>query len=304
MNPEAAGLYVWVHTCPQRVDHIGQLLDSLAESDVDRFDVRCHEPGLSWSQIGKWWVEQWEEAGKKATGRGAALVLRLEDDVVVNRHLEHNVSSWPAVRLPDFGVGSLFLEDSLIARLAPFEVDTQTGAMRTHLDRLAFGQAQVVPAEQCGLFARTAFAATEALRRAGTASESEFDCGLTRAAHDYGKRTYLHVPSLVQTTALSGESILDRNASRAHSASRTWKSDWRRDDRSARDVEAEHLWGYETRWAVLNDGGKGFVVPVRCTPNPTEPEVVSCQGRSLIMTPERLLPTPEAAEEARRCLFS
>jgi len=33
------------------------------------------------------------------------LVLRLEDDALVNRHLRHNLTTWPAIHRPDFGAG-------------------------------------------------------------------------------------------------------------------------------------------------------------------------------------------------------
>lgn len=297
-------LYVWVHTCPQRIDHLDELIGSLAASDVGEFDLRCHEPGLDFDAIKRWWAEQWVEAAQRAAERGASFVLRLEDDIVVGRHLVHNVLSWPALGLPDFGVGILFLDDSMIAQLSAMEIESQTGAMRTRLDHSAFAQAQIVPTELCEPLANGSRRATEALRRSRVATDLDFDCGFTHVAHHLGKRTYLHVPSLVQTTALSNQSELTGEITRSHSARRTWKPEWRRPEGRLRDIEAEHLWGYETRWGVLNDGRSGFVSPVRCTPNPTEPQLVNWQGRSIVMSPERLFATREAAEEARQRMFA
>lgn len=295
-------LYVWVHTCPQRIHSLDALMGSLASSDVGEFDLRCHEIGLPWEKIKIWWAEQWTDVAAQAKERGAKFVLRLEDDIVVGRHLVHNVVSWPALELPDFGVGLLYLDDSMIEQLSGLEVEAQTGAMRTTLDHAAFAQAQVVPTELCETLASRSLRATEALRRTRVAVDLDFDCGFTHVAHHLGKRMYFHVPSLVQTTELSNRSELTEQIARSHTARRTWKPDWRRPDGRLRDVEAEHLWGYETRWAVLNDGGSGFVSPVRCTPNPTEPQLVNWQGRSIVMSPERLFATPEAAEEARQSL--
>jgi hypothetical protein len=283
------------------MDHLGELRASLEASDVGKFYVRCHLEGLTPPEITEWWLAQWSEVAECAAEAGASHVLRLEDDVVVNPHLAHNVATWPGLRLDDFGVGLLFVDDSLLTQLTGFEVDTATGAMRSKMDNLSCGQAQLVATELIPkLVAEYPAAKAQLYHRWGHDRERlDFDAAFTHAAHRLGRRLFVHVPSLVQTSALSASSVLSPDGKQRHSAKRTWRDDWRRPDGRVRDVEPEHLWGYETRWTVLNDGDRGEVAAVRSPPNPQGPQLVSWENRSLMLRSEALFATRAEAEAAR-----
>jgi hypothetical protein len=292
-------LYVWVHSCPQRANQIGELRASLNASDVSRFEVRRHGAGLDLPAIREWWAKQWRETAEAAAKAGATHIVRLEDDVVVAPHLAHNVTTWPALSNDDFGVGLLFIDDSLLVQLGGFEIEPTTGAMRATMDHLACGQGHVIPVGLINKVMDDINEAHESMYRVRRSHTVCFDCSFTHAVHRAGKRIYVHVPSQVQTSELSRASALTEGVPQTHSAARTWDPEWRRPGDAERDVKAEHLWGYETRWMILNDGARGEVVPVKSPPDPHGPQLVAWGGRSLTAHPENLYATRAEAEAAR-----
>jgi len=292
-------LYVWLNTCLQRRDHLGALRRSLLEAGIAPSE-RFHVLGLQYQEIKEWWKQQWLDAAVQARGSGCSHVLRIEDDIVVGRHLRHNVLTWPALGLDDFGVGLLFMDDSRLLNLGAWEIDPQTGALATKADYLPCGQGQLIETDFIDpVMRKFGDAESSFLHHYGMMHGSFFDCMFTHAASLLGRRLFVHVPAQVQTTELSTESALATGSSQSHSASKIWNPDWRRPEGRERDVEAEHLWGYETRWALLGDGGKGIVAQVRSAPNPSGPQLVNFAGRNVLVSPANLFPTREQAQARR-----
>ncbi|HZF12457.1 MAG TPA: hypothetical protein VFE33_27015 [Thermoanaerobaculia bacterium] len=97
----APTLEVFVWGLPHREPHHTLLRESLAASDVGPVTWLLHPPGQT-----AW--EHWEESHRRAAASPADLVLLLEDDVIVNRHLRHNVETWGWPNDPDFAAGWLY----------------------------------------------------------------------------------------------------------------------------------------------------------------------------------------------------
>jgi hypothetical protein len=104
----------YLHTCPQRAGFRDKTIWSIRKSDVgDDFVTIEHEPGLSRAEIIVWWQAELLRLCDEAERAGKRWLLRFEDDVLVNRHIMHNVCSWPALLESSFGMGTLFLWDEL-----------------------------------------------------------------------------------------------------------------------------------------------------------------------------------------------
>jgi hypothetical protein len=101
-----ANVKVLVHTSEARKLLLDRTLQSLYESDV-RTDFEVAVGPCPWDRAA--WDHALEAVRKASTC--AEYVLRLEDDVIVNRHIIHNCLTWPAIHEDTFGVGWLFLHD-------------------------------------------------------------------------------------------------------------------------------------------------------------------------------------------------
>lgn len=92
-------LDVFVQTHPGREPVLDGLRESLEASDVGTdYRVMIHPEGNTV-------VEHFLGVLTAMRDSQADLVLRLEDDSLTNRHLKHNLTTWPAIHQPDFGAG-------------------------------------------------------------------------------------------------------------------------------------------------------------------------------------------------------
>lgn len=94
-------LQTFVQTCAARKDVCSELLGSLERSDVSAVKVLENPDG---QPVAEFFLDVLREMSKSS----AELVLRLEDDADVNRHLEHNVATWSATTEHSFGCGWLY----------------------------------------------------------------------------------------------------------------------------------------------------------------------------------------------------
>lgn len=94
-------LEVFVFAYPGRSSH-ARLHASLEASDVGkRYRMMYHPRG---------WPPKmhWRNVYETACASKAEWVIILEDDCIVNRHLIHNASTWPAIEDERFGAGWLY----------------------------------------------------------------------------------------------------------------------------------------------------------------------------------------------------
>jgi len=197
---------VWVHTCEKRVgtECLERTLQSIRESDVgEDFEVCVNVPHETWSRtlrdqyMDPWWKDTLLRKSKESTAGGKrGYVLRFEDDVIVNRHILHNVKTWPALDEPKFGVGDLFNYDQTWPDLAD----------RMRIRRVREDVFRRLELDQVGsqgqLLAAAAIPAI--LAKVGRAHEYysnklfiSYDLMTSRPCAYAGYGFYAHIPSLV-----------------------------------------------------------------------------------------------------------
>jgi hypothetical protein len=93
-------LTVIMQAMPSRVT-LDATLKSLAESDLPLPEILYQPPDRTP-------IEFFLSVLDAMAAAPTDLVLRLEDDVLVNRHMLHNIATWTAPHDPRFGLGWLF----------------------------------------------------------------------------------------------------------------------------------------------------------------------------------------------------
>lgn len=175
MTTDLPTLEVLVLACPRPGEAHARLRASLASSDVGEDRTFCmQKPG----QAG--W-DHWERTHRRAAASRAHLVLVLEDDVVVNRHLAANARSWCWPDHPDFAAGWLYAPGGYARR------DTWYSGPREW-----YGT--------CGVLYRPAHLARIVDRTMRLHAERPglpWDSALSLACHEVG-RIRVHHPSLVE----------------------------------------------------------------------------------------------------------
>ena len=191
----------WIHTSPARAgsDCLEQTLRSLRESDIgDEFEVCLGPPASTHTvaEMNQWWMDTLlRKATESTSDGGRGYVVRFEDDIIVNRHILHNVKTWPALGQANFGMGDLFNADSYWPeRYDPmlWRVRGPEAIQRLELDQQG-GQGQ--------LFASAALPKImKKVERAGDLGGGKFgayDFVVSRACNYAGFGYYAHLPSLV-----------------------------------------------------------------------------------------------------------
>lgn len=209
-------ILVWLQTSVRRNPQ--RTIDSIELSDIGaRFVVVTDRKKRVFPQdydaLQQWWERSWREMAEAARLRGCNWLLRLEDDIEVNRYILRNVCSWRAPRSSRFGLGNLFIPE----RDYPTAIDQESGE-HYYLDpEVAGAQAQLVHVELVAPL----------LDRVSAAAPC-FDKCLSRAAQSLGKRVFCHRPSLIRLHEL--ESSLELPATRTVSRTKdSFKPNWIRE---------------------------------------------------------------------------
>lgn len=186
-------VHVWVHTCSARTGSLEPTLSSIRDSDVMDFEV-IEAPRLPTPRdVTLWLFGALDSMACRLPDD--SLIVRLEDDVIVNRHLRHNVRNWAAVREPTFVAGVLFTMDGNWPPSEMFRGATKSGATyRTDLGN-AGSQGQVFKASA---IPRMLSKADEALKRLRDDRGDEgMDAHVSRAMRALRTPLFVHFPSLV-----------------------------------------------------------------------------------------------------------
>jgi hypothetical protein len=151
----------------------------------------------------------------------AEYVVRLEDDVVVNKHLIPNLLSWGALSEPNFGCGWLFVPDGVL----------RDGQRLGHSPRgwpfrknrlLHCAQGVVLPTRIVGELVPL----VERFLRTAPGSAQQ-DLSLSAAVWDSRRRVYLHDPPLVEHR-IQTPSTLGHQATVSRTTGGRFQADWRR----------------------------------------------------------------------------
>lgn len=194
-------LAVFVQHVPGRPawDHMRTCLE---ESDVGKkYSLHHQPPGMPIR-------ENFLHLLRRMSRAETPYVLRLEDDCsAINRHIVHNLLSWPALHDHRFGVGW----------------GIRLGGGRRLGDRWHNG---VLHASLCTLFLTSDL--PEIIRLVERGNEPQ-DLALTRAVFDMGKQVCIHGPSLVENN-IHVPSVVGSvgHTPRDHTSCGTFDLNWRR----------------------------------------------------------------------------
>jgi hypothetical protein len=209
-----------VHTCAGRKDRLGPTLESLEASDIaGKYELLECCTG-NYPACNDWWCETMLRLAKEpVNGVVPKFIVRLEDDVIVNQHIGHNVRAWRAYDEPDFGMGLLFNWDN---QWPARKTLTKVGHVRRKDLNLCCAQGQVFLTSHLPALIRSIPVA----QRSGVRGELIFDWIVTRACRLAGKYVYSHLPSLVNchSGCRVGATGIHHQG---HSSSKTFQLTWR-----------------------------------------------------------------------------
>ena len=232
---------VFVQTCPERDAHIAPTLESLRQSDAEFKVLRQPED----QRHCRFFLDVLREMASVNT----RWVIRLEDDVLVSKHLVHNFLSWPALREPDFGVGWLFTSEMVKLctpadprgfRLRGDPVMPNAFGVGLHYETARACVAEYerwIDEYGCGLHHCTRRGCEHHNSKPHPVCQFGQDALFSRTAWGLGARVFLSVPSLVEARIVPtvvGTVYPPDTDSRQFFAGPDFNGDWRRDSSRSR----------------------------------------------------------------------
>jgi hypothetical protein len=190
---------------------------SLQRSDVAEYTVAEQPPAASPQTY-------FVDLLAAATESNADVIVRLEDDIEVNRHLLHNIQTWAALQDPDFGVGFLSNASNYCP---PFEL-SGSGCYRSLRQEVSAALGQVfLPRTLHRVLA--AIACHPDHLHAIAHGTINFDHVVSKVCFDLGLNVYVHFPALVRETpfGLLHSSWGNRGPGR-HPVQPDFVEDWKR----------------------------------------------------------------------------
>ena len=210
MTTPSLGVFVQSHAGREPV--LNGLRASLEASDVGTdYRVMMHPSGRTV-------VEHFLDVLGAMRDSDADLVLRLEDDALVNRHLRHNLTTWPAVHRPDFGAGW--------AMSPPLSVLDWIYRKRVHNP----ARKRLIPICVAVMFWRRDmdWVIDGCQRWFARHGGDAMDFAMSAAAHDAGRKNYLHDPCLADHRILGVASTLRHNHKSSDTAAGAYRETWKR----------------------------------------------------------------------------
>ncbi len=208
--PLSLGVFVQSHAGRDPV--LKELRASLEASDIGTdYLVMMHPPARTV-------VEHFLDVLRAMRDADTELVLRLEDDAVVNRHVRHNLTTWPAIHRPDFGAGW--------AMSPPLSVLDWIYRKRVRNP----SRRRLIPICAAVMFWRRdmdwILAGCE--RWFAIHGGNAMDFAISAAVHDKGKGNYLHDPCVADHRISGVVSTLAHNHKSCSTAAGAYKPDWKR----------------------------------------------------------------------------
>lgn len=205
----------FVQTVKGRETVLADSLASIEVSDIVEYTLATHDPEEM--PVQAFFFSLLERMAKAET----ELVVRLEDDIIVNKYIRHNVENWPALDDPEFGAGWLFVMRSVTGpswfhshRMMP------SGEMwRSHLP-IHGGVGYVFKTKDMP-------ALIEALQPFKDHGDL-MDVGVSSAIDRMARRLYLHMPSLLEHRLDVASSMNHHHSIENSTAGGLFEPDWRR----------------------------------------------------------------------------
>lgn len=148
-------------------------------------------------------------------------VLRLEDDVEVNRHIRENIATWDAKAEVDFGAGWLF-DPGGTTRTTHDRLYQRIGKDRWHSGELHCCQGVLLPREHIPLLMM--LCNQWFTDNPGVLAQ---DIALSRAVCALGRRICVHAPPLVEHL-IKYTSTLGHANTRSHTTEGAFRLKWKR----------------------------------------------------------------------------
>jgi hypothetical protein len=190
-------LFIWVNHCAQRegTGFLEETVRSLDASDaVGRYEVWTHDP--TEQNQNDWLTDRLRQAASMSKW-----FIRLENDVVVNRNLCHNVCNWSATEEPDFGLGLLFGNWTLFNGAARLNLSRNKNGNLSRKTRWIEGaQAQLFKSSTVERILSNYAKNKRELQLAPWYTEDRCmpDFWVSTGVFEACLATYIHTPSLVQ----------------------------------------------------------------------------------------------------------
>ena len=174
-------IHVVVQTCPERRELLPHVLDSVRASDIDDFEVMEHPEGMPLQDF-------FLSVMRRLRDSGADYGIRMEDDVIVGKHILHNVRTWPALKEDDFGAGWLFASQGMIGDQMSLRLSKKYRQTYRPTKEIHCALAVLLPVDLLGdqLYPRMEQAPIPQ------------DFAMSRSVYSSGMRCYLHWPPLVE----------------------------------------------------------------------------------------------------------
>lgn len=189
-------VFYWVNSCSLRENSklVDSTLSSIAASDIPEVSVWTHDPNEVKFKF--WLISKLLLAASKAD-----YFVRFEDDIEVNKHIHHNIQTWSALDEPDFGMGLLYVNRSLVD---PRGWNALARSPKGELKRTSRwaegGQAQIFKSSLMKDILIHFGKDVDKLRYPGC-DDPDYcipDFSVSTGVYEIGKSVYLHTPSLVQ----------------------------------------------------------------------------------------------------------
>jgi hypothetical protein len=212
-------------------------LDSLERSDLAGvgYEVLEAPMGLGTTEFAQWYDATMRRLISEPMDDGLPpdLVLRLEDDVVVNRYIAHNCCTWPAIREDDFGIGWLFQHDRTWDPKGRHIIRRNDGSVVNSQPDVSASQGQLFKSSVvCRILDQ--FENARRHKRIGSETYLPYpredlllDLVPSHASQLAGLWVYVHIPSLVNCHAGSSVSA-EGVKNEGHYSNKTFSSGWRR----------------------------------------------------------------------------
>ncbi|MCA9597369.1 MAG: hypothetical protein KC776_28845 [Myxococcales bacterium] len=176
---------VIVQTHPARRGLIWPTLESIERSDISgHYTVLEQRPDVSHH-------EHFADVLHAMADCATPWVLRLEDDIVVGRHVLRDFLSWPALAHPKFGCGWLATPKA--------EMEADTARLDGHLIR---NHREMYASYAVGCTPDFAAKVCEAHLKTDRSKDVDQDLQFARVAWDSGKRIFIHEPCLGENRLL------------------------------------------------------------------------------------------------------
>jgi GR25 family glycosyltransferase involved in LPS biosynthesis len=208
---------VWLQTTTRRDN--SRTVASIESSDIGQkyivlTDNKERVFPKDYGDLQSTWHSFWQEMIVAAKTRNCQYILRLEDDVIVNQHIMHNLRTWPALKHPRFGYGTLFCPNYWLNHPQHFKRDPDDDNLIRNLVDVEGGQGQIVKTETIGRILEGVPLARAQKGFSRPEHPPSFDWAMARSAWNMGLRVFVHKPSLVDLHDGSRESKIDEKQNR------------------------------------------------------------------------------------------